>query len=113
MQTLHSLHPIDTEVGQLGVTVRLGSKWADLVTHADQLELCVCTEDGMHIVVGHGTVEEVWCSPFYQIPARVIELEHEESSRVYSGLIHSMSRAYGSKFDEESTVTVLTYLRND
>jgi hypothetical protein len=97
IRVLHNIHPIDTDVGEFGVTVRRGLKWADAKID-EQLDLCVCPQgpDGPHEVVGRGTVVGVWGGAFHQIPGRMIENEHEESSRMYSGLLASMRRAYGA-----------------
>src|SRR6185295_10469414 len=111
MRTMHMLHSLDLDVWHEGVTVRKGFKWAD-VEMGEELDLCVCTRDPeTHDVQGKGTVEGVWVGRFGELPASLIELEHEESSRVYSGLLESMRRAYGEDFEEDTFVTVVMYTR--
>lgn len=128
MRTLHNLHTIDINPGQTGVTVRNGDKWADALN--DKIELCECAmvyykhaslgpstvsqpPEMQHKIVGHGVVIEIWNGEFKNIPARYIEHEHEERSRMYSGLLESMRKAYGETFSEANHVTVLVYNRYD
>lgn len=105
------LHSLDVEPGNPGSTVRNGNKWADAL--GDFIELCVCDKAGNHDVQGHGVVTGVWLGGFADIPARLIEREHEVRSRTYSGLLASMRNAYGENFEENSAVVVLTYKRID
>ena len=131
------LHSLDATVGRLASTVRKGFKWADL-NHGEEIELCVCTKIGearqvpcqhprdfggmeheydvrstpeTHDVQGRGTVEGLWFGYFKDIPARVLQFEHEERSREYSGLLASMRHAYGPGFSESDPVTVVVYRR--
>lgn len=115
MRTLHMLHELDATVGQLASTVRNGFKWADL-GWGEQIELCVCTRDlaratETHDVKGRGSVASLWFGRFVDIPARYLQYEHEERSRVYDGLLASMRKAYGLEFGEESPVTIVVYRR--
>jgi hypothetical protein len=124
VRVLHSLHTIDVEPGEIGVTVRLGDKWYD--AHGE-IVLCVCSArcldsftcdkpadyiecDNCSRVGRAQVVETVFCR-FGDVPARLIEHEHEERSRLYSGLLASMRKAYGDEFGEEDEVTVLVYRR--
>lgn len=122
-RVLHMLHPLDVDPGHAASTVRKGIKWKGAV--GAELILCVCSDrcltaecsfpdfdpcdncdrQGMGIAIGE------WFGQFRNIPARVIEHEHEERSRLYSGLLQSMRKAYGSSFNDQSTVTVLIYDR--
>jgi len=105
------LHSLDVGVGQVGSTVRLGGKWADLEPD-DQLELCVCTRDPeSHDVQGMGVVLDLWLGRFIDIPARLLKYEHEERSREYDSLYDSMAFAYGDKFDPSKAVVVIIYVR--
>jgi len=111
MRTLHMLHSLDVEVGNPGSTVRNGSKWADAL--GQLIELCVCDKEGNHEVQGHGQVTGIWTGEFFNIPAQLIEREHEVRSRTYSGLLASMRNAYGEDFPASAQVVVLTYQRID
>jgi len=112
MATLHTLDNLNTEVGNLGITIRNGSKWFN--DKHETLDLCVCGKDGLdHQIVGHGKVEFKEEYQFRNIPARYLEFEHCEDSRTYSGLFKAMKRAYGDDFSEDSIVTVMGYLRID
>ena len=116
---LHSLHEVEVDPGMVGSTVRKGMKWANALP-GTKLDLCECAsscyakdhvEERDCIVVGVGEVTDQWFGTFKDIPARLIENEHEKLSRLYSGLLHSMKRAYGKEFSENSSVTIITYKR--
>lgn len=108
---LCNLHQIDISVGQIGTTVRRGNKWFNQAKPQQEIELCVCNEVGNHNVIGVGVIEEMLFTTFSEIPARLIESEHEMSSRLYSGLLYSMRKAYGKDFNESELVTVIKYRR--
>ncbi len=117
---LDTLHRIDTKVGEEGITIRLGMKWYNRVQIKDVIYLqeSLFRENGANgkpilesTIVGEATVKGKVYVTFEDVPARYIENEHEESSRVYSGLLASMKRAYGEKFTEKDLVTVLIYKR--
>jgi hypothetical protein len=112
MRQLHNQHPIDTKPGQIGITVRRGGKWAD-VKPGEELELCVGVGPNDQVPVGRCIVKEAVLCQFINIPARLIELEHEQSSRVYTGLLASMRKAYGADFNEQEPVVVLAYGRTE
>lgn len=122
MQLKNVQHDFETPVGETGVTIRKGFKWA-LVPASTQLELwrcerphtgiCPiadgdysgpCAQQGTGRVVGH------WVGQLKDLPARIIEQEHEEKSRAYSGLLFSLKRAYGQVSDGDY-VTALFYVR--
>jgi hypothetical protein len=123
---MHMLHTLDVEPGGIGVTVRNGLKWAD--ANNEDLILCVCSNRCMDSVCyedpaaeacgncdrqGTGKVVEIWTGAFYDVPARLIENEHEICSRSYTGLYTSMIKAYGgwTDFYDGSDVTVVAYER--
>lgn len=118
-RVLHNLHKVEIDPGTYGSTVRKGSKWADAVP-GTKIDLCECAssclaanhvEERDCIVVGVGEVAGLWHGKFYDIPAKMIEHEHEKLSRQYSGLLFSMRRAYGQDFQEHDDVVILTYER--
>ena len=117
MNTLCMLHSLDIEPGQFGSTVRKGAKWLYRIESEEEIELCVCPNETYHPsdsgknIVGHGRVIDWWYGVFRDIPARLLQWEHEERSRNYKGLHISMQKAYGPDFDEESFVTVFLYVR--
>jgi hypothetical protein len=112
--TLHNLHTIDIEPGEIGVTVRRGMKWSG-AKPGDEIKLCVCVEgDGdtqVHSIVGRGIV--TYARLTYMLGIRAWELDHEHSAsaRTYRGLMDGMRRAYGPDFDEWEDVIVLHYRR--
>lgn len=109
LPVLDNLHKIDIEPGQIGVTVRRGNKWRARVSKGQRINLQE-TIDGKSTIVGMGEVQSFWWGWFNEIPARLVEFEHEERSRLYSGLLDSMRHAYEG-FDEYEEVTVFSYVR--
>lgn len=111
---LHMLHSLDAEPGNPASTVRLGDKWSYATAIDKKLKLCVCEAQCLDpdkcgkdvdntscdncTIEGEGQVTSTWTGKFYNIPARLIEYEHEVRSRSYSGLLASMKFAYGEKF---------------
>lgn len=111
MRTLHMLHTLDVEVGEITSTVRNGFKWADLKQN-EIIELCVCLPTpNDHCIQGLGEVVDLWFGRFKDIPARLIANEHEFRSRTYDGLFASMQKAYGESFTSSAPVTVVVYKR--
>jgi hypothetical protein len=113
---LDNLHKIDTKVGETGTTIRKGTKWYDRVQVMDVIDLqeTIYRDHGARLgstIVGEAVITGKLYLHFEDVPAKYIENEHEESSRVYSGLLASMRRAYGDDFSEKSLVTVLIYER--
>jgi len=138
LQLKNVQHDFETPVGEVGVTVRRGFKWA-MVATSTQLELwrcerphagdcpeimpvlqvhtdlqpvaedipgaVFCSKQGTGRVVGH------WVGQLKDLPARIIEQEHEAESRTYSGLMHSLRRAYGPQLSDVHYVTALFYMR--
>jgi len=110
MRKLQNIHPIDIAPGEVGVTVRRGDKWAN-ITHGEALEI-YSGDVANQTKIGEGKVTNVMSCRFSEIPARLVEMEHEKTSRTYSSLLESMKRAYNEpKFKETDQVVVMTYLR--
>lgn len=108
---LAAVHKFNVLEGSNYTTVRRGLRWAESEV-GDPVELVI--QDPVNreafAVIGMGSILSLEViDKFRDIPARCLEQEHELSSRTYSGLIESMRRAYGSVFDENDTVTVVTY----
>lgn len=104
-------HDFEVGVGDIGVTLRRGVKWAgrpvgtklQLVRHEDP-EGKVEQEQGEGVIVGH------WVGHLRDLPAVIIEKEHEATSRLYTGLLNSLRRAYGT-ISESEYFTALFYKR--
>lgn len=60
---------------------------------------------------GTGAIFDTWVGRFFDIPARLLQYEHEERSRSYLGLRESMGKAYPDAFAENSYVTIILYKR--
>lgn len=107
MLMMHMLHSLDCDIGDIGVTVRKGEKWFGTI--GVPVQLCVCVPE--HRIEGKAVIIDNWYGIFRDIPGRFLEKEHEEESRMYSGLLNSMRRAYGEDFNEDEEVTVVVYNR--
>jgi hypothetical protein len=107
-RTLHNLHTIDIKVGEYGLTVRRSDKWHS-VKEGDILDLCECL--GGCKVVGDGVVSNfIWIGKFQDIPAKLLETEHDCNSRNYTGLLMAMRRGYAD-FQEDDVVVAFSYKR--
>lgn len=112
---VHVLHtsvaPLDQEVGQVGVTVRNGNKWMQY--KGDFMDLCECvshSSETVHFITGRGKIINKGMCQFRDIPARIVELEHCEDARTYSGLLEAMKSAYPN-FTDQNIVTWVEYVR--
>lgn len=88
------------------VTVRNGTKWFDLVKCGHTLCL---NESGGIDDVGQAVVLHAWKYELCQIPASLLNYEHDPRCRTYSGLVKTLEEAYNTSFygDEEVTVLML------
>ena len=60
-------------------------------------------------LLGRGRVVDTpWRGQFGRVPAALVEMEHLERARTYSGLLDVMRQIYGDRFDERDRVVVLT-----
>lgn len=101
-------------------TVRLGTKWNRFVENEGRgVEVWRCPEphrgscrksdvDCEH--VGGGVIEYKWVGPYSEIPARIVEAEHEPDSRTYDSLAETLRDIYGDSFDHHSTVTAMEFV---
>lgn len=110
MRQLLNQHDIDLPVGRRGVTVRRGLKWADAKS-GDRLELMTGTGPDDQTHFGEGVVVDAAVYRFKDLPAKLLEMQHEARARQYSGLLASMRKAYGPGFSEDEDVVAMTYER--
>ena len=103
---LHNLKHNALQLGQMGNTVRRGSKWAN-VPKGHVIDL---TEGPDHKYVGAGRVVKVWTGPFNEVPAVVLDRNHS-GSQSYSSVLAAMRNAYGAEFTEDEIVVFLDYTR--
>ena len=54
---------------------------------------------------------DYWVGRFAELPARLLQWEHDKTSRDYAGLVASMTKAYGDQFAEHQFVTMVIYRR--
>jgi len=91
----------------INVTVRKGVKW-----HGAEGEFAArpTKKEGLSdkrkalIVISQTAIHH-----FRNLPAKVIDLEHDRRARTYSGLLKGMREAYGEDFSENEYVTVVFF----
>jgi len=128
-------HDFDVAEGDVGVTVRLGRKWANRCTgHIVGVDLWECDkphegpcplvekirEDGEVIAEvthckyrGKAKVIGVWYGELHRLPPALLALEHEKSSRTLDGLRKSLKRGYGREIGDDEEVTAVIYYRTE
>lgn len=118
MRQLRNLrHGFDVPVGHIGVTVRKGTKWAE-VEIGEELELWICQREHYgrcrpHLgckLVGTGQVLGYWIGKLKDIPRGLLAIEHNMAARDYNTLMAQLKQAYG-KITDEDIITALIYLR--
>ena len=88
------------------VTVRLGLKWFRQVAPGDIVNIAETGKkpDAQARIYG------VFASPMIGIPWDLLDLEHDESCRDYSGLLAGMKTAYpDAEINDDTVVTCLIY----
>ena len=129
LQLKNVQHDFDVVPGDVGVTVRLGPKWAKAYDdepgrfvdlwqcerpHDGACPETVSNEGGYGTrCLGRGTARLIgyWYGKLAYVPAGLLTLEHEREARELSGLLTSLARAYGSRVTWDSEVTALIYER--
>lgn len=108
-------HSFDVKLGDVGVTIRKGTKWYDkgLGTKME-LRVCpkghdgicnsLCTNAGMGEIIGR------WKGAFANVPDALMSIEHNIECRNKDKCREMMERGYGS-LSPHDTVTALIYLR--
>ena len=117
MQLKNIQHDFDTPAGDVGVTVRLGTKWSHQLPDT-VMDLWECPQGHKGDCVepqcqwrGTARILGSWVGPFDQLPPALLSIEHNNDCRTVDGLAESMLRGYGDKFSAESVVTALIYVR--
>ena len=111
LQLKNVQHEFSVAVGEIGVTIRRGFKWAQVPVGAVvDLVFQSSPDDVLGESRGTAKVTGVWVGRLLDLPARIIEKEHEPSSRTYSELVSSLKRGYGD-FNEAEYFTALFYKR--
>jgi len=93
------------EHGRTQVTVRKGVKWSDL---SPGEQVCLKSVGGEGIVVA--TVQFIYKCPFYDIPQRLLDMEHDPLCRTSEGLREEMDRVYDDPTWIVESVTVVGYI---
>jgi hypothetical protein len=119
MRTLHTRRPLDVAPGELGVTIRRGSKWSG-ATPGEDIELCSCVEvaslgsldtEFYHDVVGYATIQHVRRTMLRHLFAWEVAKQHVAEARTWDGLLEGLARAYGESLSDYETITVVRYVR--
>jgi hypothetical protein len=112
MQQLMFANPVFHQ--GLNVTVRLGNKWLKFFEDQQNnqfnyrpVSIELATPDGEK--VGEGQIEAVRLTSFVDISDEVLDLEHDNRCRDWSGLYNEMKVVYGDQFIADSEVTVVFF----
>lgn len=103
---------------ELQVTVRVGEKWRysydnqnshpmAYVSICDEPHLGDCGDDCERL--GIADFKGEWFGILGNIPAAVIEREHEPGCQTFSGLRQRLQEVYGSDVGNQTFVTALTF----
>jgi len=109
MQSIHFLDKNQPNVGQEATTCRKGLKWYNQVNVDDEVNLVL---DPGGAVFGRAVVTRLWFGWFRQVPALLVEIEHDPTCRTYSMLLACMKDIYDD-FKDTDLVTVVQYRRTD
>jgi len=110
-------HTFDTPLGDVGCTIRKGSKWYDeSIGNEVELRNCpkghdgdcnsLCHHAGTGKIIGH------WKGPLINLPPTLLAMEHNVQARDPEKLREMLERGYG-KICNEDIVTALIYIRTE
>lgn len=110
-------HTFDTSVGDVGVTIRLGTKWADetprgttlLLYNCDEAHIDACDVHGCEFC-GTGAKIGHWTGMLKELPASLLVMEHNEQARTMEGLMSLLNIAYPGIMVTDH-ITALIYQR--
>lgn len=109
MQLRNLDHGFDLKVGDVGVTIRKGYKWAlNQGTEFDLVEQH--SDEKPDEVVGTGVAIGNWLGRFKNVPNNLLKIEHNEWAQDKDTCFDMMKAGYGD-FTEDSEVTALIYER--
>lgn len=109
-------HSFDVSLGDVGCTVRKGSKWYDWANVGHEMELRVCPKghDGECNSLCHnagvGKVIGWWKGELCALPPALLAMEHSIKARDKEVLRSMLEAGYGGICDAD-TVTALIYIR--
>ena len=115
MQLKNINHTFDVGVGDVGVTIRKGSKWYD-VRECDEFELRICPKahDGvcnsLCKLVGLGKKIGNWKGTLKELPNALLKIEHNKKCRNREVLRQMLEVAY-KDVGNDTIVTALIYIR--
>ena len=118
MQQLRNItHGFDVAKGDVGVTIRKGSKWYE---HPDsnrmELRICPAAHDGIcnSLCKNAGIGRKIggWKGRLIDLPPNLLAIEHNEEARDYEKLKLMLAAGYGSVKDDD-VVTALIYVREE
>lgn len=96
----------------LNVTVRLGHKWLGRASDSATVEVWTAPigkTAGRYLF--DAFIREASSMRVCDIPANLLELEHDPSCRTHKGLIHELARVYRRPISTRAHVTVLVFER--
>lgn len=102
---LQFLNPVGLK-GENFSTVRLGRKWAERTV--DEANRTVELVDGQGRSFGTAKVLDCWVGRLADVPALLLECEHDPVCRTWSGLAQVLAAVYeGNEIEYSTVVTVL------
>lgn len=91
------------------VTVRKGVKWHG--AEGEYMARPTKREDPLDEPTIKIVILDTEIHRFRDLPARVLDKEHDERACTYSGLLKGMREAYGESFHEDEYVTVVYFMK--
>ncbi|KKM22253.1 hypothetical protein LCGC14_1627260 [marine sediment metagenome] len=110
-------HTFDTALGDVGCTIRKGSKWyEESISNELELRNCPRRHDGVCNSLCHhagtGKVIGRWKGSLLNLPPALLAMEHNIQARDPEKLRVFLEQGYG-KICNEDTVTALIYIRTE
>ena len=103
-------HGFDLAVGDAGVTIRKGDKWA--LRRGEEFELVEqYSGDRPDEVVGKGVSLGYWVGPLCDVPANLLAIEHADGAKDWGICFEMMKAGYGDEFASDTEITAMIYLR--
>lgn len=111
MQKLQFLNPVGIKSDNFS-TVRLGSKWAERTKPESQDEQVSVELTGPKgESMGTALVRGCWVGPLAQVPALLVECNHDPVMRTWSGVAQVIAGIYAEVDDKIGYDTIITVLQ--
>jgi len=105
MQTMR-FNCAEHQEGAIASTFRNGMKWAHRLCVDEPFEI---RDSVTGIKRGYGRVQAIHIARLWEIPAYLVELDHDPSLRNYESLKHELRKIYGGHVCDSSVFTAIQY----